>query len=169
MLIGTSTARQQRPPCPPETGGKCTPAAGSSFWRRRRQPFAAAISPRFRGARGAFSVVSRVAFFVGVFAFCGASDCAPGVGVGEAADCCECLGEHGDDGAIAAPGDNCLPDDISQGFDTKTEIQQCAADAADGIAGGDAKVVADVECREDPHPCTDICAKAAELGVTFSD
>lgn len=99
----------------------------------------------------------------------GGSDCAPGIGVGEAADCCECLGDHGDDGLDAAPGDNCLPDDISQGFDRKVEVQQCAADAADSIAGGNGRVVADAVCRDGDHPCADLCAKAADEGVQFAE
>ena len=109
-------------------------------------------------------------FVVVAAAFAGSgADCAPEVGIGEAADCCACLVDHtpaGDEGASAS--DNCLPDDLSQGLDTGIEEQQCAADAADALTGA-GRVKTDPACRAEGHPCGDVCARAAQSGVFFID
>ena len=97
----------------------------------------------------------------------GGSDCVPQLGIAEAADCCACLAKTDDDGAQASAADNCLPDDLSQGFSQQVERDQCAADAADAISGaGDVVVVA--ACLAEAHPCGDICTRAAAAGVDFA-
>ena len=99
---------------------------------------------------------------------CGGSDCVPELGIAEAADCCACLAKSTAAGDEATATDNCLPDDLSQGFSQQVEQDQCAADAADAISGfGDVVVVAD--CLAEGHPCAEICAKAGDSGVDFAD
>ncbi len=98
----------------------------------------------------------------------GGADCVPDSGIAEAADCCECLVDHDVDGNEAAAADNCLPDDLSAGFDKKTEENQCAADAADAISG-EGRVQADAACRTGGHVCAALCGLAEENGVTFID
>jgi hypothetical protein len=109
-----------------------------------------------------------VAFVCIAGVFVGGSDCVPDSGIGEAADCCACLARADVDGDEASAADNCLPDDLSQGFDQKVEEQQCAADAADSL-GGEGRVKAEAACREGDHPCADICGRAADAGVDFID
>ncbi len=98
----------------------------------------------------------------------GGADCVPASGIGEAADCCECLADHDAAGDEAGAADNCLPDDLSQGIDKETEENQCAADAADAISA-EGRVQAEADCRAGDHPCADICAQAEAGGVSFVD
>ena len=100
--------------------------------------------------------------------FAGGADCVPEIGIGEAADCCACLAKATPDGDEASAGDNCLPDDLSQGLSQSVESDQCAADAADSLSGqGD--VVVDAACLQAVHPCSAICEDARENGVVFAD
>ncbi len=104
----------------------------------------------------------------------GGADCAPQLGIAEAADCCACLAESNADGdeagadVLRPSSDNCLPDDLSQGRSQKVEQDQCAADAADSI-GGASEVVVDVACLADDRPCESICSRAAAKGVVFAE
>lgn len=110
------------------------------------------------------SIAAATCVVAGLFGM--GADCAPGVGIGEAAECCTCLSVNGPDGEEADAKDNCLPDDLSQGLDDGIEEQQCSADAADAITGA-GRVKARPECRAEGHPCGGICAAAAKSGVFF--
>ena len=101
--------------------------------------------------------------------FAAGADCAPQVGIAEAADCCACLAKTGPEGQDeVGAGGNCLPDDVSQGLSQQVERDQCAADAAESISGsGDVVVV--VACLDDTQPCSTICGDAKAGGVVFAE
>ncbi len=106
---------------------------------------------------------------VGAWLLCAGADCAPEVGIAEAAECCTCLSETTPSGDDSTLGDNCLPDDISQGVSASIEEQQCAADAAASLEGDDVDVQVDPACISGGHPCDALCARAAETGVSFKE
>lgn len=94
----------------------------------------------------------------------GGADCVSSLPLAEAADCCTCLAETGEDGE--SPGfleDNCLPDDpdTTRGV-ASAEEQACAAGAGEAI-NGDNQIFVTPVCLDAPHPCADICA-AANVG-----
>jgi hypothetical protein len=94
--------------------------------------------------------------------------CAPTPGIPEAADCCACLGDFAPDGGDASfTRGNCLPTlDGVPNLGVTDERQVCAEAAGQSLNGsGSVDVVA--ACLQDGHPCADVCARAADVGVVF--
>ena len=100
----------------------------------------------------------------------GGADCVEDLPLAEAADCCTCLAETGEDGE--APGflePNCLPDDpdTTNGV-ASAEEQACAAGAGEAI-NGENQIFVTPACLDAPHPCADICAAANVNEPIFVD
>ncbi len=114
-------------------------------------------------------VASAFASAVAVVAFVvGGADCIPESGIAEAADCCDCLGDFAPDGDDASfTGGNCLPTLSGiPNLGVSDERQVCAEAAGQSLNGaGAVDVIA--ACLQRGHPCADICARAAEVGVVF--
>jgi hypothetical protein len=100
----------------------------------------------------------------------GGADCAPGLVLAEAADCCTCLARTTLEGGSAAVlDDNCLPNDASTTNGVvDAEESACAAGAGEAINGTGAIFVEPV-CLDAPHPCAEVCAAANAEGPIFVD
>jgi hypothetical protein len=112
-------------------------------------------------------VAAVVGVFVVVLVVAGA-DCAPQVGIAEAADCCDCLGDFAPDGADASfSRGNCLP--TLEGVPNLgiSDERQVCAEAAGQSLNGNRSVDVIAACLQDGHPCADVCDRAAAVGVTF--
>lgn len=103
-----------------------------------------------------------------VAALVGGADCVPQSGIAEAADCCDCLGDFAADGGDASfTRGNCLPTlDGIPNLGVSDERQVCAEASGRSMNGGGAVDVV-AACLQEGHPCADVCARAAEVGVVF--
>ncbi len=102
-------------------------------------------------------------------ALLGGADCVPALGIAEAADCCDCLGDFAPDGEEASLSrGNCLPTLPGvPNLGVSDERQVCAEAAGQSLQGADVAVAVVAACVDEGHPCDQICARAAAVGVAF--